>query len=234
MEKSYFDLLTIITGGICTFAIFSFLIKENVFYRFFEHIFIGISAALGVILTIKNFLWPKVFYPLLGLDIVKYPDGTMSKEYNFTNFWLLLPIVLGLLYYFIYSKKHSWLAKLVIGISLGASGGLAFKGFFNQAMPQIVSSFKPLIVIANSKIDYLKSFNNIVFIATLLSVMYYFFFTIKQESAFSKGASKLGRYLMMVCFGAFFGSTIMARLSLLVERLMFLITDWIDAVRAIF
>ena len=64
MEKSYFDLLIIIIGGISTLAVFSFLIKENVFYRFFEHLFIGISAALGVILTFKNFLWPKVFHQI--------------------------------------------------------------------------------------------------------------------------------------------------------------------------
>lgn len=233
MVKDYFELATIVMGGICTFAIFSFLIKENVFYRFFEHIFIGISAALGIILTFKNFLWPKVFYPLLGLDIVRYPDGTMSKEYNYSLLWLFVPIILGCFYYFIFSKKHSWLAKLVIGLSLGASGGLAFKGFFNQALPQIISSFKPLIVIVNGSVNYLKSFENIVFVVTLLSVMYYFFFTIKQESTFSKSVSRLGRYLMMICFGAFFGSTIMARLSLLVERLVFLITDWFNAIKEI-
>ena len=39
---------------------------------------------------------------------------------------------------------------------------------------------------------------------------------------------------MMICFGAFFGSTIMARLSLLVERLGFLMTDWIGAIKEIF
>ena len=234
MEKSYFDLLIIIIGGISTLAIFSFLIKENVFYRFFEHLFIGISAALGVILTFKNFLWPKVFYPLFGLDIVTYPDGTISKEYNYELLLLIIPIILGLFYYFIYSKKHAWLAKLVIGLSLGVSGGLAFKGFFNQAIPQIVSSFKPLVVILEGSVNYLQSFNNIVFLITLLSVMYYFFFTIKQESKVSKGVSKLGRYLMMICFGAFFGSTIMARLSLLVERLGFLMTDWIGAIKEIF
>ena len=30
----------------------------------------------------------------------------------------------------------------------------------------------------------------------------------------------------MVCFGAFFGSTVMARMALLVERLQFLLIDW--------
>ena len=133
----------------------------------------------------------------------------------------------------IFSKKYSWLAKLVIGISLGASGGLAFKGFFNLAVPQIVSSFKSIVVIAKRSVDVFKSFENIIFLITLLSVMYYFFFTMKQESVFSKSVSKTGRYLMMICFGAFFGSTIMARLSLLVERLLFLMTQWVDAVRNI-
>ena len=52
--------------------------KRKCVLLFFEHIFIGISSALGVVLTIKNFLWPKVFYPLFGLDIVMYPDGTIA------------------------------------------------------------------------------------------------------------------------------------------------------------
>ncbi len=234
MTLNSLDTLTTFMAGICTLAIFSFLIKENVFYRFFEHIFIGISTALGIVLVIKNFLWPKVFYPLFGLDIVVYPDGSLSKEYDYQLLLLLIPIFLGLLYYFIYSKKYSWLAKLVIGISLGASGGLAFQGFFNQAMPQIISSFKPLVVFSNGMLDYFKSFENIVFVVTLISVLYYFFFTIKQDSKFSKGLSKTGRYLMMICFGAFFGSTVMARISILVERLDFLLNDWWGIITSLF
>jgi hypothetical protein len=34
----------------------------------------------------------------------------------------------------------------------------------------------------------------------------------------------------MVCFGAFFGSTVMARLALLVERVQFIVRDWVQAV----
>ena len=33
----------------------------------------------------------------------------------------------------------------------------------------------------------------------------------------------------MVCFGAFFGSTVMARTALLVERVQFLLIDWYGA-----
>lgn len=219
--------LNIFIGGVATLAVFSYLIRENQFYRFFEHIFIGIAAGLGLVLGVKNFLWPELLKPMLALDIVVYPDGTWSKPYNP---WLLLyaiPMGLGLLYYFIYSERHSWLAKLVIGISLGASGGLAFKGFFNEMLPQIFTSFKPLVVFNESGFDFGASFSNFVFVVTLLTVMYYFFFAFRAENVLARATNKLGRYLMMVCFGAFFGSTVMARMALLVERLEFLIHEWI-------
>jgi len=143
-------------------------------------------------------------------------------------------MLFGLLYYFIYSKKHGWLAKLVIGFSLGASAGLSFKGFFAEMLPQLSSSFKSVVVLdSDLMVNYKESFSNILFIFTLLAVMYYFFFSVKSESRLSKGFSSSGRWLMMVCFGAFFGSTVMARLALLVERLEFLLSDWWDAVRSL-
>ena len=46
-------------GGVCTLAIFSFLYRENMFYRFFEHFFIGIATAYGIVFSVKEFLWPE-------------------------------------------------------------------------------------------------------------------------------------------------------------------------------
>lgn len=221
------EVWTVFVGGVCTVAIFSFLVKENIFYRFFEHLFIGISTGLGAVLGIRYFLWPQILVPLLGLDIDIYPDGTPSKEYNPLLLLYILPMLFGLLYYFIYSKKHGWLAKLVIGFSLGASAGLAFKGFFAEMLPQLASSFKSVVVLnSDLSVNYAESFSNILFIFTLLAVMYYFFFSIKSESRVGNSFAASGRWLMMVCFGAFFGSTVMARLALLVERLQFLLDDW--------
>ncbi len=51
--------LTILLSGIGTLAIFSFLLKENAFYRFFEHLFIGIAAGYLPVVTIKTFLSPR-------------------------------------------------------------------------------------------------------------------------------------------------------------------------------
>lgn len=227
------ETFTIIVAGVSTLAIFSFLIKENRFYRFFEHFYIGIAAGLGLVVPIKNYLWPQVLVPLFGLDIVRYPDGTLSHEYSYFNLLYIPPMLFGLLFYFVYSRRNSWLSKLVIGFLLGMSGGIAFKGFFNEVTPQLVGSFKPLIVFSENHIDWMTSFSNTVFVVTLLSVMYYFFFSFKRSAQAGQKINATGRWLMMVCFGAFFGSTVMARMALLVERLQFLLGDWATAVRSL-
>ncbi len=240
MSMDYWQLTTVLLGGFATLAIFSFLIKENAYYRFFEHLFIGIAAGLGVIFTIKNVLWPIYLEPMLGLNIAVFPDGTPSRDYDPRLLLYLLPMSFGLLYYFIYSRRYGWLAKLVIGLSLGASGGLAFKGFFNEMLPQVESSFKPLVVFKEGlapgweALDLWRSFDNIFFVFTLLAVMCYFFFSFRSEGTVYKKVIHSGRWLMMVCFGAYFGSTVMARMALLVERLQFLIFDWTQALGQIF
>ena len=222
---------TTLMGGICTLAIFSFLIKENKVYRIFEHAFIGIATGLGAVLTFRYFLWPKILEPMLGFNTITFPDGSIHQPYQPLYLIYLIPMAFGLLYYTIYSKRLSWLAKLVIGFSLGSGAGLAFKGFFAEMIPQLQSSFKPLVVFsAENGIDWWGSISNCIFVFTLLAVMYYFFFTVKSESKASTKISKSGRWLMMLCFGAFFGSTVMARLALLVERIQFLLIDWSSAV----
>jgi hypothetical protein len=231
---SSWELATTLLGGIATLAIFSFLWKENVVYRFFEHVFIGIAAGFGITGTIQRFLWPKVLSPMLGFDVLQYPDGTYAQSYQPAYLLYVLPMVFGLLYYFIYSKRYMWLAKMVIGFSLGIGGGLSFKAFFNETLPQLSSSFKPLVVYTDEKFNIWLSVSNIIFVFTLLAVMFYFFFSLRQSSAAARKFSASGRFLLMLCFGAFFGSTVMARMALLVERLQFLFFDWVSALKALF
>lgn len=227
------ELYTIFIGGIGTLAIFSFLVKENPFYRLFEHLFIGIAAGLGPMLIVRDFLWPNIIEPMLGGDITVYPDGTASAPYNPAVLLYLVPMLFGCLYYFIYSRRHAWLAKVVIGFTLGASGALAIRGFFAEAIPQIVGSFKPLVVMEQGAFMLTDSLNNILFVVTLLLVLNYFFFTFGREGSAQGRAAPLGRPLLMVCFGAFFGSTVMARLALLVERVQFIVIEWLGATKTL-
>lgn len=230
---SHWTTASVLVGGIGTLAIFSFLIKENAFYRFFEHLFIGIAAGLAPMLTIRDFLWPNILEPMVGANVERFPDGTVIQPYQPLYLLYLIPMAFGCLYYFIYSRRHAWLAKIVIGFTLGASGALAIRGFFAESVPQIAGSFKPLVVFAGESVSWLESFNNLLFVVTLLLVLNYFFFTFGREGSVQGKIAPAGRPLLMVCFGAFFGSTVMARLALLVERVQFILHDWLDALRMV-
>lgn len=221
----------IFIGGISTLAIYSFLIKENNFYRFFEHLFIGIAAGISISRTLRTFLWQEFLKPMLGKDLLSLADGSKSADYNNYLLLYLIPMCIGLLYYFILSKRFAWLAQISIGLSLGIGGGLAFKGFFIEIMPQVFDSFKPLFV----KNNHWETLSNIVFMFSLITSLSYFFFTFKRkQGGLIEISSNSGRMMMMVCFGAFFGTTIMARMALLVERLQFLIQDWYPNLISVF
>ena len=229
MELTRFtlDWWEVLIAGLATLAIFSFLYRENPFYRFFEHLYLGLGTGLTIMATIQFFFWPEVLKPLLGLDTVVFPDGTAAAPYDPKQLLFLIPMAFGGLYYFILSKRHNWIAQLVIGLGLGCSGGLAFKGTLNELLPQLTDSFRPLYVPDNS----FQTFSNLVFVFTLVSALSYFFFTFKtNQRGPVKSASSAGRWMMMGCFGAFFGTTIMARMALLVERLDFLLNDWLPKV----
>jgi hypothetical protein len=78
-----------------------------------------------------------------------------------------------------------------------------------------------------AKLGIKDYFDNWVAVVTVVCVMSYFFFSFKKRGPAVVAASNVGRYLLMIGFGAFFGNTVMTRMSFLLDRLMFLIDDWL-------
>jgi len=206
-------------GAICTLGLYSVLYKENKIFRFFEHLFLGLATGYMIAINWNDVLLPKWWTPF------------------FTNgeWWWAFALAVGSLFYFIYSKKYNWMARLVIGLFLGVGAGQQFQAFVNYVWPQIYTSFKPLwahdaIAAVNGHpavkaLNWGEARNNIIFMAILLCVMSYFFFSFEQKHPVLKHSAGLGRFLMMFTFGAIFGSTIMARLALLIDRMDFLMND---------
>ncbi|MCX7933734.1 MAG: hypothetical protein N3A66_00570 [Planctomycetota bacterium] len=224
----------IIVGGFCVLAIYSFLWRENAFYRLFEHIYIGVATGYALVQTIATFVWPDWLRPALGYDLQPW------ERYSGWKLLWFVPAAFGLLMYAMLSRKHNWLARLVIGTGLGIAGGMAFQGFFGGFLPTLVDSFRPLVVhdfdpaSGAPRLYWTRMGENLLFLVTMVCVMIYFFFSFEQRRLALKQAAALGRWLMMVTFGAFFGSTVMARMALLIDRLQFIIHDWLRALVDVF
>lgn len=203
-------------GAICTIGLMTLIYRENAVYRFFEHIFIGLAAGFSIVVVIKDVLDPFLYQPVFK-----------KGEWYWTFVFMF-----GLLFYFIHSRKYNWLSRLPIGFLMGFSAGQIFQIFSNTYLPQLSDSFRPLYVVAeNGSFDFAKSLNNLIFMIVLVTVMSYFFFSFEQKSKAVRNSAQFGRWVMMVAFGAIFGTTIMARMALLFDRMYFIFSDWLHLVR---
>ena len=198
-------------SGIFTLFILSLLYKENPFYRIAEHLYVGSSAAHGIITVWHNTLRPA------------FTNNMMEQG----KWWELLPIALGLLIYFNLYRPMAWVARMPMAFWIGYNAGINFSvRIVIPMMNEIISSMKPLVVITNGAFQPWASFSNIIFVAAVLCSLIYFFFTVEQNGVFVM-ISRFGRYCLMIGFGASFGNTVAARISLLVGRLNFILGDWL-------
>jgi hypothetical protein len=108
--------------------------------------------------------------------------------------------------------KLSWLARYSIAYIVGVFAGLrAFSYLETDILKQVIGM---------SKLVWLGPFsyvNNIILIIGTICALIYFFFSTKHEGIVGK-ISKTGIWFLMISFGAAFGFTVMARISLLIGR----------------
>ena len=67
------------------------------------------------------------------------------------------------------------------------------------------------------------AYDNFLIVLTLVCVLCYFLFWEGGRTRLASSAANLGKWLLMISFGATFGSTVMARLSLLINRAQYLL-----------
>ena len=72
------------------------------------------------------------------------------------------------------------------------------------------------------------SLSNLILIVGVVTTILYFYFS-KPHKGVLGGAARVGVVFIMISFGASFGYTLMARISLLIGRLYFLLHDLLRA-----
>ncbi len=198
-----------------TLGIFSFLYRDNPVYKLCEHLFVGISAGYYVVLTYYSTLKPNLVTPLF----FHFGEGR--------NFLLVVPLLLGVLLFSRFFPKGDWLSRWPIAVILGVYPALRITGFGqSDLVQQINGSILPLW----GGIGAGELINNWLLVIGLLSTLVFFFFSKEHKGALG-GTAKIGIYFLMVSFGASYGYTVMARISLLIGRVMFLLRDWLGVLR---
>jgi len=219
-----------------TLAILSFLYKDNPYYKFAEHLFVGISAAfwmsMGFWTTIVGNLIPRLSRNLSEFFQVPYQPGS----YNFVYY---VPVILGIMLLMRLSRKHGWIARWPLAFIVGTFAGLNLVRYLrSDFIEQVSATFVPLLVEWRGIGDFASNFdlsatgpfvmmmsNWVIFLGVICGIVY-FFFSKEHKGAFG-AASRVGIWILMITFGASFGYTVMGRISLLVGRITFLFRDWL-------
>ena len=198
-----FEIISNTVAAFFTLSIFSFLYKDNPFYKFAEALFVGVSMGFAIPLVYENAFIPFVYTPIfLG-----------------HKFSLIIPSLLGLLYTFRFSKNLSWLSRYPIVFGMGIVGMGVPMSIHSSVLVQMRSAMLPLDTVNTA----------LIFIGTV-TILLYFFFSKDHKGVYGK-VTNVGVWFMMIGFGASFGYTVMARISLLIGRIQFLVGDWLGFIK---
>jgi len=196
-----------------TLSLFSFLYRDNPFYKLTEHLYIGVSIGYGLAITYYKSFLPKVVTPLFVEQ----------------HLLIVIPTLLGLLTLTRLIPRVAWLSRISFAFVMGYGAGLAIPlTIASLLLKQIEGTILPLISVEDEQIQtsfiaLLDNVNSLLIIVGVLTVLMYFFFSIPHTGSL-RVISRIGMYFLMVYFGASFGATVMGRFSLLYGRLFDLYT----------
>lgn len=202
-----------ILAAVLTLAIFSFLYRDNPVYKAAEHLFVGLAAGYFLALQYRQVFLPNVWNPLYG-------EGELLQ---------IIPLALALLLFLRLIPRVAWLSRWSMGVLIGAFSGLQVIGF---AQGDLVNQIGASVLSLNTG-DAWESVKNGILVVGLLSSLFYFFFSTEHKGT-AGAVAKLGIWFLMISFGASYGFTVMARISLLIGRLQFLFYEVPGSVGSLF
>ncbi|RKZ34961.1 hypothetical protein DRQ33_00985 [bacterium] len=189
-----------------TLSVYTFLWKDNFLYKIAEHVTVGVGMGFWIVLWWDQTVVGQFWIPL-------------STNFG-TNFHLIVPAIMGLMMVTRIIPKYAWMSRYALGFTIGAGAGFALPRVIQGGiLQQLYATLLP-IDFSSTGLGY-----NLIIIIGVLSSLIYFFFSKEHKGVFG-GIANIGIWFLMVGFGATFGYTVMARLSLFIGRVLFVLGDF--------
>lgn len=197
------DLIGVWVGVFITLMVLSFLYKENPFFRLIEYIFIGLASGYGFAAALRLFV-----------------NQALNPIFIQGDLTFVVPVILGALFYAQFTKKYSALYRLPLSLSIGYGLGVTIWSVFGTFfVRQVTATMIPIYTG-----DLLTTIGNVVLVVgTILSLSY--FILHREQKGVWGGFTKVGKYFVLVTFGAVFGSTVLGRMAIIIQRVQFIAGD---------
>ena len=145
-------------AALLTLCIFSFLYKDNPFYKFAEHLFVGISAGYWLFYNYWNMVKPNLI------------DNLAEGHWRY-----LLPAVLSAFMLMRLVPKIGWLSRWPIAFMVGSGAGLMIITYLQTNFLQQIRN--TLVSLDPAGQPWYVVFNSLLLFAGVVSGLVYFFFS---------------------------------------------------------
>jgi len=194
-------------AALFTIWVYSIAFRDNVFFKFAEHTFVGAAAGHSIVYGVDN--------------VRRYGWDPLMK-----GAWLYAVVfLLGIVLYARYNKKYFWLSRFPLAMMVGIGIGLSMRATVTAEFIAQIQSTAATKVLG---VDAWTGFSNLLFIIIVLTVVYFFIFTFPGMHKGRLGiVSRIARYGMMAAFGYSFANTVLSRFNMIFGRLDFLLSEWL-------
>ncbi|MBD3173081.1 hypothetical protein GF326_11475 [Candidatus Bathyarchaeota archaeon] len=190
------DVIGLWVGWVLMLMIYSLpLYKENVAYRTAEHMFIGVTLAISIIVNFSN---------VMRMCIRPLMQG---------NLLMIVPLILGLMIFTMLIPEYRWISRYPIAILVGAGFGLGIRGTIKPNLQDAIID----TITAPTSGGLMAWFNYLYVAVGLICSIMYFMLTFEHTGPL-KAPTRIGRLFIMVGLGAYFGNTVLFRFTMLAGR----------------
>ncbi len=211
-------------GAFFTIGVFSFLYKDNAYYKFSEAVFVGISAGYWFV----SLYWQKIDANLFARLGEAY-QHTFVNNAGWHDGWMMsVGGLFGVLMLLRLFPKIGWISRWPMAVVVGATAGLYFINYFvSNGIIQLAATAGPLQRYTDTgALDWWATISQGILVVGTLAGLIYFYFSKEHKGAFG-GVAQFGVWILMITFGASFGYTVMSRMSLLIGRMDYLMGNWL-------
>lgn len=212
-------IFTVWIAAMLTLMVYSYLVADNPLYRLAEHLFVGSSVGYAAVIILHTILRARLIEPL--------------QEDPASNWPYIVPLLLGALLLAKARGTIAWLGNSSVGFLFGVGAALAIGGaLLGSFLPQIQASWLSLSPTTAGGVQ--AALDNLFLAVGTIGTLAYFYFTMGVRKGPGRAVVRfwaiVGKWVMLITFGAIFGNRIMAYVSLLIERFHFLLSDWLGII----
>jgi hypothetical protein len=197
-------------AALVTIGVWAYLIGERRFFRLAQHLLAGLATGYLVLLGITEVLVPRLLQPLASDpagNALLWPALALAVAMGGAR-WLPRPVV-----------------AIPVAVLVGATAAFALGGAVaGTLLPQMASAILPPDRAPAAVL------NGIIGLVITVLVLLAFLHGVPRRRALV-GAAGAGRWLLLAGIGGWLGFLLVSRLTLVVDRVSFLLGDWLGIVR---